>query len=246
MALSDELRRQGIWLFRWRSYLPLAFIALVAVAFINFDWPFKSYLFHEYWEFGSLGVSVLGLAVRVLTVGHTPKGTSGRNARRQIAEQLNTTGMYSMLRHPLYLGNYLIGLGISLVLFVWWLPLLYSLMFWLYYERIMFAEEAFLNQKFGESFQRWADSTPAFVPRLRNWQRSPMQFSMLNVLRREYTAVMVVILGHAGVELVEHLIMDHRVVWEPFWVSLIVGGVVLYFALRMLKRQTDWLDVPGR
>jgi protein-S-isoprenylcysteine O-methyltransferase Ste14 len=246
MALSDELQRQGIWLFRWRSYLPLAFIALIAVAFINFDWPFQSYLFHEYWEFVSLGVSLLGLTVRVLTVGHTPKGTSGRNARRQIAEQLNTTGMYSLLRHPLYLGNYLIGLGISLVLFVWWLPLLFSLMFWLYYERIMFAEEAFLDQKFGEIFQNWAASTPAFVPRVRNWRRAPMPFSLLNVLRREYTAVMVVILGHAGIELVEHLIMDHRVVWEPFWVSLIMGGVVLYFALRMLKRQTEWLDVPGR
>jgi protein-S-isoprenylcysteine O-methyltransferase Ste14 len=151
-----------------------------------------------------------------------------------------------MLRHPLYLGNYLIGLGVSLVLLVWWLPVFYSLLFWLYYERIMFAEEAFLREEFGEQYETWATTTPAFVPRIRQWRKAELPFSFLNVLRREYTGLMVVILGHAGVEIVEHLVMDHRVVWEPFWAVLLFGGIAMYFVLRTLKRQTKLLDVPGR
>ena len=246
MALIEEFQQQGIWLFRWRSYLPLAFLALIGVAFLYFDWPMNSYMFHEVWSYACFGVSVLGVVIRVLTVGHTPAGTSGRNARRQIAETLNTSGMYSIVRHPLYLGNFLIGLGISFVLFVWWLPVIYTLLFWVYYERIMFAEEAFLRHKFGEPYQQWASMTPAFLPRFTNWRRADLPFSFRNALRREYTAVMVVILGHTGLEIVEHLIMDHRLVWETFWGLLLFGGLAMYVVLRMLKRQTQMLDVPGR
>ncbi len=56
-------------------------------------------------------ISFFGLALRVIVVGHAPYGTSGRNTREQVADTLNTTGMYSIVRHPLYLANYLIILG---------------------------------------------------------------------------------------------------------------------------------------
>jgi protein-S-isoprenylcysteine O-methyltransferase Ste14 len=246
MGLAEEFDVQGQWLFRWRSYLPLVLLALLGVAFTYFDWPLQSYVLHEVWSYLCLAVSLLGLVVRVVTVGHTPARTSGRNAKRQIADELNTTGMYSIVRHPLYLGNYLIGLGISFVLLVWWLPLIYSLLFWLYYERIMFAEEAFLRQQFGQRYQQWAGTTPAFVPRVGRWRRADLPFSFRNVLRREYTGLMVVILGHSGIELTEHLIMDRRVVWEVFWTVLLFSGIAIYFVLRLLKRRTTLLDVPGR
>ena len=97
------------------------------------------------WGLFSLLVGLLGLFSRILVVGHTPQNTSGRNTREQIAEVLNTTGWYSVVRHPLYLGNYLMGLGIALFPFVWWVPIIYTLSFALYYERIMVAEEDFLR-----------------------------------------------------------------------------------------------------
>ena len=153
MALSEEFTQQGQWLFRWRSYLPLICLPLIVVAIVQANGSFAT-PWHEISEYLGFGISVVGLVVRILTVGHTPAGTSGRNSRHQIANELNTTGMYSIVRHPLYLGNYLIGLGISTVLLVWWLPVMYSLLFCLYYERIMFTEEAFLREKFGEEFTR--------------------------------------------------------------------------------------------
>lgn len=245
MALIEEFQNQGKWLFRWRSYLPLMLLALLGAAFKQSEWRYHSN-FQEYWEFVCLSISFVGLVIRAITVGHTPARTSGRNAKRQIADELNTSGMYSIVRHPLYLGNFLIALGISFILLVWWLPAIYTLLFWLYYERIMFAEEAFLGQQFGSRYHRWAAATPAFFPRFSQWRRADLPFSFRNVLGREYTGLMIVILGHAGMEFTEHLIMDRRVVWEVFWAVLLFGGIAMYFVLRMLKRQTTLLDVPGR
>jgi protein-S-isoprenylcysteine O-methyltransferase Ste14 len=246
MALREDFQSQGSWLFRWRSYLPVVLVTLIALAFTRLDWPWHSYRIHEIVEFVSLGISFLGLLIRVATAGYAPARTSGRNTRQQIAADLNTTGMYSMVRHPLYLGNYLIGLGIALVLFVWWLPVIYSLAFWLYYERIMYAEEEFLRGQFGNTFDEWARTRPAFWPRIALWRRPTLPFSWRSVLRREYTALMVIVLGHTGIEFFEHVAIDHRLKWEPFWIVFSIGGTAAYFVLRALKKHTNLLDVPGR
>ena len=93
MALTEEFQTQGEWLFRWRSYLPLVLLGLIGLAFQQSDGHFEGG-YHDYWEFICLGTSFLGLFVRVITVGHAPERTSGRNTKRQIADVLNTTGMY--------------------------------------------------------------------------------------------------------------------------------------------------------
>ena len=246
MALDEEFQSQGSWLFRWRSYLPLCLIALVAMALRQMKMPLGSFQMHEVWEEFCLGVSVSGLLVRAIAVGYAPANTSGRNTKQQVADAINTTGIYSVVRHPLYLGNYLIGLGIALVMWVWWLPVIYTLAFWLYYERIMFTEEAYLRQKFGDNFTQWAARTPAFWPNLRHWQRPALPFSLRNVLRREYTGLAIVIAAHAGMELSEHLMIKQYVVWDKSWLVLSIGGAIAYVALRTLKKKTRLLDVPGR
>lgn len=246
MALTDEFKKQGEWLFRWRSFLPLILVPLIGVAMTQIDVREIDTWGDTAWDYFCLGISFLGLFVRVITVAYVPQRTSGRNTKRQIADTLNTSGIYSAVRHPLYLGNFLIGIGISLVQGVWWLPVIYSLAYWLYYERIMFAEESFLQQKFGEEYRRWSAATPAFWPRFKQWRKAELPFSWVNVLRREYSGLMLIILCHAGQEFFEQWFKEHRVVWELFWASLLLGGLAIYFVLRWLNRNTQLLRVSGR
>jgi protein-S-isoprenylcysteine O-methyltransferase Ste14 len=246
MALCDELERHGQWLFRWRSYLPLLLVMFFAVALHGYQWPFGTYSEYSAWTKVCLVISLTGFGVRCGTVAVTPAGTSGRNTKLQVAKSLNTTGMYSLVRHPLYLGNFLIGLGISLAPALWWLPVIYCLCFCAYYERIMFAEEAFLHRKFGQEFSDWAARTPAFFPRHLKWRKAELPPSLRNVVRREYTAFAVAILGSAAVQFAEHLVIDHRVVYEAFWVSLIISAGGAYLTLRWLKKRTSLLDAVGR
>ncbi len=245
MPLAEELARRGNWLFRWRSYLPLAMLGVVLLAMREFTFPAGSELLDDLWEIVCLTIAFLGLTVRVLTVGRVPGRTSGRNTEEQIADELNTTGIYSLMRNPLYLGNFVIGLGISLFVRTWWVTLIYMLAFWLYYERIILAEEAYLRGKFGEEYLRWAEKTPVFFPRFANWQPSSMAFSVRTVLKREYSGFFGIIATFTFLEVVGDLFVLGRFELDPMWVCIFTVGLCVYLTLRTMKKR-GMLSVEGR
>src|SRR4030042_5681865 len=152
MSMQEDFVNSGHWLVRWRRYLPLMLMGIMLMAMSEYEYPGHSKWLDHLWEAFCLFICFLGLSIRIFTIGHTPKGTSGRNIMRQVANTLNTTGSYSVVRHPLYLGNFIIGLGIALFAHLWWSTLIYVLAFWLYYERIIFAEEEYLKHKFERAF----------------------------------------------------------------------------------------------
>src|ERR1700733_1076811 len=176
MALRNQLETSGSWLFRYRSYLPLAILPIFAICLADSSYLGQSHEINEFWQAGCMVISFAGLALRMIIVGHAPYGPSGRNPRQQIAETLNTTGIYSVVRHPLYLANYIIIIGFTMEFHVWWLVLLTTTLYALYYERIMLAEEAFLRTRFGETFEQWAAVTPAFIPKFHGWKPFEVPF----------------------------------------------------------------------
>lgn len=247
MSLRDQLVSNGNWLFRWRSYLP-TLLVIPSVLALNELSPARELASGaDLWALFCLGISLVGLLVRVLTIGYVPQRTSGRNTKEgQIADTLNTTGIYAVVRHPLYLGNFIIWLGISLFPMHWWLSVIFVLTFWLYYERIILAEEAFLEQKFGEYWRRWARTTPTFIPRLWGWKKPPLPFSFRNVLRREYSGLAGIIICFYLLELYTQVREHDR--WEvhPVWSVILLLGVVAYVTLRTLKKKTRLLAIEGR
>jgi len=232
-------------MFRWRSYLPLALVALFLLAMGGSAAGDRDHLF-AWWKFVCLAVSFVGFALRAYTVGHAPRGTSGRNTGAQVAETLNTSGIYSTVRHPLYLGNFFMALGVSLYAMLWWLALIFVLVFWLYYERIMFAEEAFLGEKFGAEYMAWADETPAFIPDLRRYRTSDLPFSLRNVMRREYNGVFAVVIAMFSLEVARVWSPQGELPLDPSWVWIVGVTFVFWVVSRSVKRYTTWLVVAGR
>ena len=245
MPMIEEMQSAGTWLFRWRSYLPLITFALILAAVGRFHYPFGSHGWDQIWELTCLGVSLAGLFIRVLTVGCTPRGTSGRNTRRQVAESLNTDGLYSMVRNPLYLGNFLVGIGPVLVLRVGWVPVIYTLLFMLYYERIVFAEEMFLREKFGPAYLEWAARTPAFFPLIFNWQPPRQRFNWRQVLRREHQTLFLVICVFYLVELAGEWHLGHELFADGLWNGLALTGLFLFGAIRWVRNHTKLLRDPA-
>ncbi|WP_437201547.1 methyltransferase [Planctomicrobium sp. SH664] len=244
MTLRRHFETSGSWLFRWRSYLPFLFVPMIFPAVSTMHHPVIGESWQNCWEVGCFGISLSGLLLRCFVGAHAAPKTSGRNTSAQVADSLNTTGIYSVVRHPLYLGNFMIWLGITLFCFVPWLILIFVLVYWLYYERIMFAEEAFLDRKFGDQFTVWAEETPAFIPRFANWTSPSQPFSLKAVLRREYTGLLGLGIAFAALDQFEHLIWTGQLSRELHWILICLTSLLIYLTLRTLKKKTRLLETP--
>jgi len=244
--LKEEFESSGNWLFRWRSYLPLFMIGICLLALREYVHPRPGENLSHAWVALCLMISFFGLGIRVFTIGYTPKGTSGRNTKKQIANDLNTSGIYSVVRNPLYLGNFFMGLGISLFAGLWWLALIYTLIFWLYYERIIFAEEAYLRNKFGSAYLGWANVTPVFIPKLNQYKKADLPFSIKNVLKREYNGFFAVVLAMFFLEVMRNIFSMGSFNFNLEWLWLLGISFALWIVLRSLKKYTRLLNVAGR
>lgn len=95
------------------------------------------------------------------------KGTTLKVAETHRTEKIVTTGVYSIVRHPQYLGGLLAHLGISLLLSALYSLLFTSLMLVLIY-LISKKEEQELIREFGKEYERYKKKVPMLIPRLRS------------------------------------------------------------------------------
>jgi protein-S-isoprenylcysteine O-methyltransferase Ste14 len=244
MALIEEFERTGNWLFKRRGYLPV-FLLLAGFIVLGFK-DYSSFYVIPIKDLFYLAVSFTGFGIRIYTIGHTPKHTSGRNISRQRANVLNTTGIYSVIRHPLYLGNFIIWLGLALFLESVWLIVLFILVFWLYYERIMFAEEMFLRDKFGKEFLKWAEKTPAFFPNLKKWIPGELLFSWKNVFKREYNGFGNILAGFTLFDLARNYFSQGKPYPTLMWIIIFAFGFVSWLIIRTLEKKTKLFHLDDR
>ena len=246
MALVNEFEKQGNFLFRYRGQFPVL-LFLLAVPFLYWtDTSSISEFLKNLFSCCAVILSLTGFCIRAYTVGTTPKGTSGRNTKEQKAFVLNTTGIYSVVRHPLYLANYFMWIGIVIFTFNPYLFIIVSLLYWIYYERIMYAEERFLERKFGEEYMSWSSSIPAFFPNLKLYKPSIIPFSLKTVLRREYSGVLATVIGFVYVEVIRYYFNVGEWYISSSFLYLLLAVSVTALLLRSLKHYSTLLSQDGR
>ncbi len=242
MTILDQFVRDGDRLFRWRSYFPLLLVpALVAGILIDGS-PFAGPGFERLWEAASVLVALSGLAVRAWAVGTAPAGTSERSTSSPRAAMLRTTGLYSTVRHPLYLANGLMALGIAMFPGLWYLPVITVLATIVYYERIAAREEAFLEGQFGGTFRDWAARVPAIVPRLSGYVASATPVSWRKILRGEFHGLLVIAASVAVLDACQAWRRDGTASVDPVWAWLAVVSVALFVVSQVVKKSTRWFE----
>ncbi|MBK1894388.1 methyltransferase family protein [Chryseobacterium paridis] len=242
MVLKEELEKQGNWLFRYRSTLPIGILLVGLVVSIQNNLKEEATSCIILYEFACLLVSVIGLGIRVYTVGYTPKNTSGRNTSEgQVADTLNTTGMYSVVRNPLYLGNFFMWLGLAMFTENLWFVISFVLFYWIYYERIIYAEEQFLERKFGEKYRNWASKVPVFIPNLGLFSKNDMSFSIKKVLKKEKNGLFAMFLIFMLFDLTKEWIGNHSD-HNLFFISGTLLTMIIYIVLKVLKMNTRILE----
>ncbi len=250
--LTGNLEAQGRWMFRHRGIAGIVLLPVLGLALV-FPGPlaFRGDRAIDLLSTVGLLLSLAGLALRWCTVGFVPHGTSGRNTREQRAEQLNTEGMYSIVRHPLYVANAMVMSGFVLAANAWWLLLLFWLGYALFIERVIAAEEAFLQSSYGEAWQAWATTTPTFLPAWRQWRAPALEFSLRTVLRREYNGLFGVCTAFFVLEAARDVLIQGQS-WQRWlsedrlWAIMFAFGICVLVVLRTLKRRSRHLHVSGR
>lgn len=245
MALVHEFEKSGNWLFRRRSWLPV--VLLAAGIFIMYLTNRQAILYNIRMEVVYLGLSLFGEAIRIYTVGFVPANTSGRNtAAGQIADELNTKGIYSLVRHPLYIGNFFMWLGPVLFVRSVVFTIIFILVYWLYYERIMFAEEQYLRRKFGDQYDIWSEKVRAVLPRFREFEKPSLHFSFKNVLKREHNSFVNIFVIYLLLDIFRNYFLSGRIYITPEWMWISVPAGFIWLVIQVIHKRTTWLEVKGR
>ena len=242
MLINDKFKQSGLFLFRWRGYLPLFFLG-ATFATQYFSHPTRGVHFDDaLWATVCLLVGFFGLLIRVMTVAHVPYMTSGRGTDHPYAERLNTSGMYSIMRNPVYFGNFFTFLAPVLFVRHFWLLALYLPVFALYHERIIWAEESFLREKFGLKYDQWAKRTPIFFPNLSLWTKPDMPFSWKMAVRRECISVFTLVITIWALKITEYY-LDHKALSiDSTWLALFSFSGAIYLSVALIVQFSNRLD----
>src|SRR5207244_12763788 len=114
----------------------------------------------------SCALVLLGLALR----GWAAASAGGHTRTLAIeAPKLATGGPYAHVRNPIYLGNFILGLGMIGLIGDPWLLVPHFIFFAFFFATVVRAEEDFLARQFGEEYARYRRAVPRFFPALRPW-----------------------------------------------------------------------------
>lgn len=248
MALVHSIEKNGNTLFKYRGQIPVI-LFLISIPVIYFT-DYKVFNDNECLDLGLFITCVVfsfsGQVIRAIAIGTSSKFTSGRNTKEQVAEALNTKGIYSIVRHPLYLGNYFMWIGIVMYTYNVWFVLVVSLLFWVFYERIMFAEERFLERKFGQDYVDWSMKVPPFWPSMKNHIKTEIPFSLKTILRREYSGISATIIGFVFVAFLKDWFSSGEPHFKLMYGIILVVALLISFVLRTLKHKTKVLFEADR
>ena len=122
-----------------------------------------------------------------------------------------------------------------------WFLVAFTFMYWIYYERIMFAEEEFLISKYGDEYLNWSKRVPAFIPKLGNWEKSINKFSWIKVIRQEKTGILNLFLTIIMVKIIGELVVNHQLLSDvKYWIEF--GAVLVnYVVVKTIQKTTSLL-----
>ena len=222
----------GNFLFKHRSFTPIPLIIIVFIIFKPVDLNEKNIILN----LAGLLVSLLGETIRIFAVGYSFTGTSGRETFLR-ADALNTTGIYAIVRNPLYIGNFFIFTGIVIVFSNVFAVFGFALFLILQYYFIILSEENFLKQKYGESYETYCSQVKRILPTFKNYKGNQNPFNLKKVILKENDSIFNILMMLLLVLLYKERIFNGQIYQPIFYI--IPGGtlVALYVMIKIIKKR---------
>jgi protein-S-isoprenylcysteine O-methyltransferase Ste14 len=173
----------GNFFFRFRTSISPLLLLLLFVPGPNvFPDPFVAAIC-------GLLVAFSGQCIRGATIGLDYIVRGGRN-HRVYADDLVSEGLFAHSRNPLYVGKFLMVLGLGVASNRWPSLIAVTAAYSFMYHAVVLAEEAYLRNKFGAGFDEYCTQVPRWFPRLAGLGATfaKFDFNWRRVLEKEYSA----------------------------------------------------------
>lgn len=241
---QQELARSGETLFKVRgNYLIGVIVVGAAIAYGSGALgPFAAPAANWAWFWLSLAVASAGALVRIVTSGYAALGTSGVTKDAPVAAELNTTGPYSLVRNPLYVGRILNFTGLAMLSGSWVYGALVFLISVLVYERISVFEEEFLRKQFGTAHAQWAEQVPFLLPRLSGWVKPKYPFWIRRCIKREDKKVFLLLSAPVLYDFARRGFDVSALPQDPGWYYAWGAVALIELTIRALRQFTKTFD----
>ena len=196
----------GNFLFHHRNALfPIIVTGLFMIA-VSPHQLFGSMILEDVKDGLAFLIALSGLAIRCAVVGYSYVKRAGLSKNIH-ANELVTFGMFSLCRNPLYLGNMLIYIGVFVMHGDLLVMALGITVYTFIYYCIIFAEEAYLTEKFGDDYRDYCRQVPRWIPRVMHLRAAlgDMHFDRKRVIMTEYSTAASMMVTLLIVLLYEHL-----------------------------------------
>lgn len=133
---------------------PLIYVAVFLVAiFIQSKVPIDKTLFYKP-ATKIIGILIIIIAVSFFLFRSLKRFIQTKNTVVTVlpANSLQTTGIYSVTRNPMYIGLALVYIGIACFIGNWWNIILFPLLLLIVQEYIIKREEQYLVRRFGQDY----------------------------------------------------------------------------------------------
>ncbi len=177
-------------------------------------------------------IAMIGMAMRVWASGHIQFKSI----------KLATGGPFAYVRNPLYVGNFLIGLGIVTVANNLIVTAVFLIGFAILYVGTIRKEESHLRQSFGASYEEYLRAVPRFFPRWTPYaqsEKTPFQWRLI-LKHRELETLFGLLLALTGLYLWEEIVREgHFLMKEKIAIAaalvFILGLVLERFVRKSLN-----------
>ena len=143
---------------------PLFFMAIFFISYF-FQWffPLRRNFFQTITAHAiSVVISTAGLFFIIPALGQFIR-TKNSVATFRAATSLQTGGIYSITRNPMYLGTSMAYLGLAFIFGNWWTVILFPVMILVVSLMIIPREEAYLFRSFGDSYLDYKEKVRRWI-----------------------------------------------------------------------------------
>ncbi|MCU0236560.1 MAG: isoprenylcysteine carboxylmethyltransferase family protein [Acidobacteria bacterium] len=174
-------------------------------------------------------IALAGAATRFVAVGFAKPFTSGRENFLK-AENLNTSGLYAIVRNPLYVGNFLVYNGVLIAYASPAALALFNAFFIVNYYFIILSEENYLEKQFGELYNEYRRAVPKVIPRPRLYRKYDRPFSWTRAIFKEKNTTCYWVFFFAVAMLIKQYRLNDGAIGHFWWHA---APVLALFALNI-------------